>query len=284
MARRRPADVDRVHHGPQRVQDVRRRLGGQRPHGDGRRTDPRLVRGAADRRAHRRRAAAPGPDPADRLRGGPDRPGPRRPHRAALRPPRQAAGDVRVARRPRTVDARRRGRPALRARRRRRRLCRLRRAHRRRGRPGGGHRPRPPARAHRGQRGERQPRPAGTRRGDGRSHRLARARHLPRLRMPRRRASVGHHVAARDGQRPTSPSRSSTPAPTAARRAASSRRASGSSASCSTASRTAQPVACSSPSYTSRSPPIACARSPTRSPRSRSGRRTSSRSPDPRNR
>ena len=239
----------------------------------GRRADPRLVRGPADRRAHRRRAAPSRPDPADRLRGGADRPGARRPHRAAVRPPRQAAGDDRVARRPRAVDARDRGRPALRPRRRRRRLRRLRRAHRHRGRPSRGRRPRPPARAHRGQRGERQPRPAGARRGAGRPHRLARARHLPRLRLPRRRAAVGHDVAARDGQRSTSPSRSSTPAPTAARPAASSRRASGSSASCSTASRTARPGACCSPSCTSRSPTIACARSPRPSRRSRSGRR-----------
>ena len=200
MARRRPAGADGVHRRAQRVQDVRRRLGGERPHGQGRRADPRLVRGPADQRAHRRRAAHSRPDPADRLRGGADRPVARRPHRAAVRPPRQAAGDDRVARRPRAVDARDRGRPAVRPRRRRRRLRRLRRAHRRRGRPSRGRRPRPPARAHRGQRRERQPRPAGTRRGAGRARRLARARDLPRLRMPGRRTAVGHHVAARDGQ------------------------------------------------------------------------------------
>ena len=247
MARRRPAGADRVHHRAQRVQDVRRRLGGERPHGQGRRADPRLVRGPADQRAHRRRAAPSRPDPADRLRGGADRPVARRPHRAAVRPPRQAAGDDRVARRPRAVDARDRGRPAVRPRRRRRRLRRLRRAHRRRGRPGRGHRPRPPARAHRGQRGERQPRPAGARRGAGRAHRLARARRSASTPDASTTSGCGSPRRCAGWSRSTSPWRSSTPAPTAARRAVSSRRASGSSASCSIASRTARPGACSLP-------------------------------------
>ena len=60
----------------------------------------------------------------------------RRRHRAALRPPRQAARDDRLARRPRPVDAGARGRPPLRTRRRRRRLRGVRLAARDRGRPG----------------------------------------------------------------------------------------------------------------------------------------------------
>ena len=81
----------------------------------------------ADRRAHRRRPAPPRPHTADRLRVPSDRRRRRRPHGAALRPPRQAAGDDGLARRPRPVEAGGRGRPALRAGRRGRRLCRLRR-------------------------------------------------------------------------------------------------------------------------------------------------------------
>ena len=52
-------------------------------------------------------------------------------------------------------------------------------------------------RAHRGQRGERQPRPAGPRRGAGRPHRHAEPHRLPRLRLPRLRPPVAHHLAAR---------------------------------------------------------------------------------------
>ena len=164
--------------------------------------DPRLVR-RRDRStgspstSHR----LPGPHAADRLRGPGNGRRRRRPHRAALRAPRQAAGDDRLARRPRAVDAGHRGRPALRPRRRRRRLRRLRRPPRHRGGPGRRHSARPLRRAHRGQRGERQPRPAGLRRRARRPPRLARARRLPRLRLPRHRAPVGDDVAARPRQR-----------------------------------------------------------------------------------
>ena len=146
----------------------------------------------------------PGPHAADRhARSRRSDRGARRRHRAAVRPPRQAAGDDRLARRPRPVDAGHRGRPAVRPRRRRRRLRRVRRrslaieaaqAER--------HAPRPLRRADRGQRGERQPRPA---RPTSRRWPTASAR--PSLvlcldsRVPRLRAAVGHDVAARAGRR-----------------------------------------------------------------------------------
>ena len=61
--------------------------------------------------------------------------------------------------------------------------------------------PHPLRRADRGQRGERQPRPARLPRGARRPHRLAEPGAVPRLRLPRLRAAVGHHIAARPGRR-----------------------------------------------------------------------------------
>ncbi len=81
-------------------------------------------------------------------------------HRAAVRPPRQAARDGRLAQRSRAVDPRRRGRPPLRPRRCRRRLRRLRLASPRSRRCRRRRRPLPLPRADRGQRGERLARPA----------------------------------------------------------------------------------------------------------------------------
>ena len=81
-------------------------------------------------------------------------------------------------------------------------------------RPGRGHRPRPLRAADRGQRGERQPRPPGLRRGAGRPARDARARHLPRRRLPRRRAAVAGDVAARPRQRRAHRRGARRPAPT----------------------------------------------------------------------
>ena len=138
------------------------------------------------------------------------------------------------------MDAGARRRPALRPRRRRRRVRRVRLARspsRRRRRAGLPH-----ARCvvlDRGQRGERQPRPAGPPRRAGRPHRPAGARRVPRLGLrsttsgcgsPRRCAAWS---AASLHRR-----RCSTRACTPATPAASCRRASASSASCSTASRT----------------------------------------------
>ena len=108
-------------------------------------------RGAAARRPH---AAAPrrrAPRPAS---------GGRRRHRAALRPPRQAAAVLGLARGPRPVGAGRRRRPPLRPGRRRRRLLDVRGDHGPRGGAGGRRRARPLRRADRGQRGVGQPRPA----------------------------------------------------------------------------------------------------------------------------
>ena len=98
--------LQRLHRDPQRVAGLRRRLGGQRPHGAGRRARARLAAAPAGRRARRRRPAHRRPDAADRVRGPGHRPCPRRTHGAALRPPRQAARDDRVARRARSVGAR----------------------------------------------------------------------------------------------------------------------------------------------------------------------------------
>ena len=149
---------------------------GRRPHARGRRA----------RRSH------PGdPDGDPRLRDGLERR-----HRAALRPPRQAARDGGLARGPRPVDAGARGRPAVRARRRRRRLRRLRQPHRDRGGARGRRLARPLRRAHRGERGVRIARPAVLHRGPGRPHRHAEPRDLPRFGLHRLRAAVGHHVVA----------------------------------------------------------------------------------------
>ena len=209
----------------------------------------------------------------------------RRPHRAAVRPPRQAAGDDGLARRPRAVDARDRGRPALRPRRRRRRLRRLRRARS----PS-----RPPKR-------RASPTPACSC-----SSRPARRAAAPTCRRTSRRwpiasarpssssastpdasttSGCGSRRRCAAWSAATSRSRSSTPARTAARRAASCRRASGSSASCSTAIEDATTGPRAAPRTARRDPRRPPARGERRrSRRSRSARPTSSRSPAPRGR
>ena len=162
----------------------------------------------------------------------------RRPHHPLLRPPRQAAGDVGLARGPRAVGApwsRTTGStvaavPTTAT------PPRLDRGHR--SGPGGGWSPRPRRRAHRGQRGERLGRSAGPSRSARRPHRNAGPGGLSRRRVHRLRAALGHHLAARSASASPSPSRSSTKACTAARRAASCPRRSASFASCSTVSRT----------------------------------------------
>ncbi len=113
----------RLHQDPEQIAGLRPRLGGARPHGQGRRPvrrlGPQAPRGAA--RGHPRHAAAARPHAAHRHRGAGHRR--RRRRRAALRPPRQAARDDRLGRGLRAMAAAPRRRPALRSRRRRRRLC-----------------------------------------------------------------------------------------------------------------------------------------------------------------
>ena len=126
---------------PNVSQGVRRRVGGQRPHGAGRRPDPRAGARRAHRRAQRRGAPAPGhsrPSSCARSR----RPMPCLAARTVLlyghldKQPEMAGWREGLG--PWTPVHR--GRPALRARRRRRRLRRVRRAGRHRVRPGRGHR------------------------------------------------------------------------------------------------------------------------------------------------
>ena len=122
--------------------------------------------------------------------------------RPDVRPPRQAAGDDRLARGLRAVDAGDRGRQALRARRRRRRLRGLRFAclpcgpftsaagpHSQHQDP------------HRVLRGERQLRPAALPRASCFEDRHARPGHRPRLGLRQLRAALGHDLAARAGER-----------------------------------------------------------------------------------
>ncbi len=132
------------------------RARGRRGGGVGRVEEARRAEagGGAARRAHAGDLLRAAGDEGRRQRG-------RRRHRAALRPPRQAARVHRLAQRPRPLVAEAGGRQALRPRRRRRRLRRLRRRHRADG-------ARPPGaaaaalrRADRDLRGERQLRPAG---------------------------------------------------------------------------------------------------------------------------
>ena len=113
-------------------------------------------------------AGDPDGDPGDRGRF-------ERRHRAALRAPRQAAGDGGLARGPRPVDAGARGRSTVRPRRRRRRLRRLRQPHRD---PCGacrGRFARPVRGAHRVERGVGLTRPAVLHRGAGRPRSARRA-------------------------------------------------------------------------------------------------------------
>ena len=127
LGRRHRADPVRLHHHPERVAELRRRLGRARPHGGGRRADQDLVRQRGrSPGSPSTSSASPGRTPVIVCEVPGHRRRRRRPHRPALRPPRQAAGDDRLARRPGAVDAGGRGRPPLRAGRGRRRLRRLR--------------------------------------------------------------------------------------------------------------------------------------------------------------
>ena len=158
----------RIHPHPQQVADVRRRLGQARLHGRRGQADGSLGARAADP-GHAGRGGAPGrPHAADLHRdpGGQRRQ--RRRLRAALRPPRQAAGDDRLGRRPRPVEAGDQGRQAVRPRRRRRRLRDLRLADRDPGAAGAGAAARALRGPDRGLRGVRQLRPARLRRPPGR--------------------------------------------------------------------------------------------------------------------
>ena len=160
VARRDHADAPRLHRHPRRLAAFDADWARERPH----RRAVDLVAGLVRRRpiAGLTVDVAELPDrtplivievPASACRAGGR-------HRAPLRPPRQAARDVRLAGRARAVDARGGGRPALRpggpttATRRSRRWPRSRRC-------SGGRCPRPLPRARRGERGERLARPAG---------------------------------------------------------------------------------------------------------------------------
>ena len=122
-------------------------------------------------------------------------------HRVSVRTPRQAAGAVRLARGARSVDAGDRRRSPVRAWRRRRRLRDVRIAHRHPGSTADGLPAHSMRRADRSQRGERQPRSSGSRGGARRSDRYAEPDRVPRLRVPRLRPSVGHHLATRSARR-----------------------------------------------------------------------------------
>ena len=177
--------------------------------------------------------------------------GSERRHRAALRAPRQAAGDGGLARRARPVDAGARGRPTVRPGRRRRRLRRRSPASPRSRRctpRGGSHTPL--RRAHRVERGVGLTRPAVLRRGARRPDRHAEPRRLPRFRLPRLRPAVGHDVAARARRRARCGSTSSPTGCTPATCRAWCRRRSGSPACCSTGWRTRRPARSSCPSCT----------------------------------
>ena len=180
---RRSTTTSRI---PERVAGLRRRLGRARPHGRAPSSSSRGWCAAATIAGLTVEVArAARPHAGDRHRGARrSAAATRRRHRPALRPPRQAAGDDRLARRPRAVDAgasRATGSTAAAA-------------------PttatppsprlaaieavqAGGRHPHPLRRAHRGQRGERQPRPPRPPRGAGRPHRHAQPRDLPRLRL-----------------------------------------------------------------------------------------------------
>ncbi len=121
--------------------------------------------------------------------------------RAPLRPLRQAAGDGRLGARPRSLDGRAARRPPVRARRAGRRLRGVLRPHRDRGGAAGRHAARAPAGPDRGQRGERQRRPARLHGVAGRADRRARSRDLSRLGLRQLRPALGHHLAARHHQR-----------------------------------------------------------------------------------
>ena len=115
-----------------------------------------------------------------------------------LRPHGQAAAARPMARGPRPLRAGAPGRPALRARHGGRRLLDVR---RRDGAGGGGRRARPRPRPHRGERGERQPRPGGVPRASGAAHRDAAPRRMPRLGRAQLRPPVADDVVARDAHR-----------------------------------------------------------------------------------
>ena len=164
--------------------------------------DPRLVRGAPDRRPDGRRPPPARPHAADRVRGAGDRS-----RRSPSAPSCSTGTSTSSPRWPAGATGSGRGRPVIEDDK----------LYGRGGaddgyaafaalvgdrvRPGRRHPARPARPADRGQRGERQPRPAGLRRGAGRPHRHARAGHLPRRRVPRRRAAVAGDVAARARQR-----------------------------------------------------------------------------------
>ena len=199
----------RLHPHPRAVAGVRSRVVRPRAPGPGGRVAAGLGGGTRHRRRERRGRRARGPDAGHPRRGAARRRRavrhgvrPARRHRAALRSPRQAAGDDRLARGARPVVARPGGPPPLRPGRRGRRLLDVRRADRHRGGPGVGWAPRPLRRADRGLRGVRQRRPARLRRGARPPARPGLARRLPGLGLWRLRASVDDHLLAGAGQRP----------------------------------------------------------------------------------
>ena len=189
-------DARRLHQDPEQVGDVRSRVAAARPHGSRRRAVRRLGEGAPPR-GRAARGGAPRRAHAGHLHRHPGHGRPRRRHGHAVRPPRQAAGDDRLARGPRAVDAGDRGRQAVRPRRRRRRLRDLRVADRDQRAPARQHPARALRRADRGVRGVRQLRPAGVHRSPGAADRRAVARGVPRLGLRELRAAVVDHVAAR---------------------------------------------------------------------------------------
>ena len=100
------SDARRLHQDPEQVGDVRSRVEEERPHGQRRRAARRLGEAATCPRARRSRSCASGDAHAGHLHRHPGHRRQGRRHRHALRPPRQAARDDRLARGPRPVDAR----------------------------------------------------------------------------------------------------------------------------------------------------------------------------------
>ena len=196
MGRRDRPATGRLHRHSQQIADVRPRLADARLHGSGRRVDGALGP-RAGHPGHDAGGGAPGrPYPADLHRHPGHRRIGRRRLRAAVRAPGQAAGDDRLGRGPRPVEAGAARRQALRSRRRGRRLRDLRLAHQRDGAAGAGPGARALRGADRGLRGIRQLRPARLRRLSCRSHRQAVLGGVSGFGLRQLRAAVVHHVAA----------------------------------------------------------------------------------------
>ena len=174
-------------------------------------------------------------------------------HGAALRPPRQATGNGRVARRLRPVGSAVRERQAVWAGRRGRRLRDFRGAVRNRRPAGARHRALALRRHDRNLRGIGQLRPAGLSRRARAAHGQRRFRDRSGFGLRRLRSTVGDDVAARTGRRHPRPSKYSPRACTRATPAASCRRRFASRASCWIDSRTRLPAAYCPRRFTRRS-------------------------------